>query len=460
MSKRSIKKKQAAKKMRKLNKRRMRNLRKLKQNQNSSKQVPSQKQTSSEDSVATEKTDKEKFDFEALFTFIILVLVVIFFVGMMGFLVYVLCFEHPDSTEQENPSISMSKVNTQDEEDTNILGSDKNTSKGSKEPELAETSPKSEEDLTQSIPKLEAKYLFYDVTEHTTEDLIAVASTLEFRQGGWPEGYNWRLYKNPDVKLPSNDPLEISILYADLYNKDEWTGFPVERDGFRISYDNRGRMEVNGELTGVQTNIGLFYDIAEELYRRGEWDGFPIILGSHTIEVSEDCGSLGPRHYCIDFPDEFDIEIDSDYAYILGEGAYLLSNQTLVKFINQEMITLSGRKLKLTGIDLSKQTPYNFHLRYSKTYDKLFLFVRTCSNEYYEDGMDESSVLDIPNEVRTFLYEFPDYNVSEVKLISEITDSYWSSNDVDIYYWDKLDFKWKLGENGFYRLEYSPGHQV
>lgn len=464
MSKRSVKKKQAAKKMRKLNKRRLKNRRKLNKQQDINKQVSSQGPIPNEDSADSKDDVKKKFDFESIFTFIMYFLLIAFFLGMMVYLIYVTCFAWPDSSEEEKPNISESSSIIENDE-SNFQG-EEITDNGVSDPqpeayEHTEVAPASEEDTKQPLQDLKAEFLFYDVTEHTTDELIAIASTLEFRKGPWPEGYNWRLYMDPDVELPSDDPLEISKFYADLRNKDKWTGYPVERDGFRISYDRRGRMEINNELTGVQVDEYFYYDIAEELYLRGVWDGNPTTLGSHVISISDWGGELlvddyivGNLQECIDLPLEFDFDINLNYFYHFGEGAYMLSNQSLIRYFRREAISVPGGPLDFSKLDLDNgRALYFCTLLYSEVWDKLFLVVHTCPNEY-AGTESETAFWDIEDEPKKFLYIFPDYNVSKVKFVSEIKNfGHWGSGDDAVYFIDTNDVCWRYGESGFYKTD-------
>lgn len=414
-----------------------------------------------------DKPEEEYDSVESICSIILFFIAIVVLIGAFALLIYVLCFAYPSSSEEESSPTPISESVESGIHDKESYSTHKPES-GSVKTEKNDTQETSYYysepiDSEEKISKFKTEYIDYDVKEHSTDELIAAANTLNFLRGSYPKDIKPINY--PSVKLPSDDPIEIAKLYATLRNEGIWTGFPVEREGIRISYTRRGEMEINDVPTGVRLDEGLYYDIAEELYRRGDWDGTPMELGSHTISLSEYSGCLLVDDYivsnlqeCLDLPEEFDIDIDSYYAYIPGKGAYVLSNGSLIKFVNREATTIPGGPIHLKGINLNERSPYRLHLSYNPVYDKLLLFVETYPNayykqdgKYYETDWENIDIMDIPNEPREFLYIFPDYNVSKVKLVSEITDSYWTMDD-EVRIKDVNGNYFELGKDGFYKL--------
>lgn len=151
---------------------------------------------------------------------------------------------------------------------------------------------------------------------------------------------------------------------------------------------------------------------------------------------------------------------DSDFnyctAFIPGEGTFTIVDNYLVKYVNGECINLAGGALSWAGIDLNKYMPYENELHYNEDSDTLFLMTVTTPNDkdkILARVQEENDVLtpaekELVDGVGVYLYVIPDYNVSEMQFIGQIT-GYIDSGS--FFYRDTNNVFWKYEEqNGNY----------
>ena len=231
---------------------------------------------------------------------------------------------------------------------------------------------------------------------------------------------------NPIVQIESNDPIVIAEEYVRLYNTDQWTGYPTDYKEFHIS-THRGEIEINGEGTGVYTDERLYCDEVRELYMSGKWDGKSMEYKEHTVSLSSS-GELLVDGYLtscfsqetLDFPENFHIEGLNIHGilYIPTQGTYFIANGILTKYLRGEEVKLEGTKLKWKGFDVGSVDMVNCST------DKYVNYVFNVAELAYDVEQDTLYLVTYSLKNDTgYLYVFPDYNVSEIKFLGEISHS-------------------------------------
>ena len=311
--------------------------------------------------------------------------------------------------------------------------------------------------ILEALTPLESAY-FYDVSEHTTEELITKIDELDYTR------FDYDKYSNnyiPDIVPESDDTASIVKLYLDLYNNgyvSDWTNTYM---GLELGIGGYGTLIVNGEPTNLKSNRGILTDIAKELYFRGVWDAPEVTYGKHTFGISQSSGallvdgSLACSQLPLDLPDNFET-LSSNSEYVSGKGLYGIVNQRLVKFLRGEIVYLPGGKLTFNGIDFSKEKIYNMYLRYTNDeYNKIFLFVDTYPIDLQlEDDSYENIHCNYSDKTNEYFYEIPNPDVSKLKFYAKLSDFYWFSGSGldEIAYCDSYGRWYRLTENnGFVR---------
>ena len=256
--------------------------------------------------------------------------------------------------------------------------------------------------------------------EIDVEDSVKDTQTSSYHQ--FEEGSRF----NPIVEIESNDPIVIAEEYVRLYNTDQWAGNSTDYKEFHVS-THRGEIEINDKGTGVYTDERLYCDEVRELYMSGEWDGRSMEYKEHTVELSGKGYLLldGYLTKCfsqetLDFPEDFYFEGLNVYGsiYIPAQGTYFIANGTLTKYLRGEEIKLEGTKLEWKGFDrgavdmvncsLEEYANYVFNmaeLAYDREADILYLVTHELKND------------------TSYLYVFPDYNVSSIEFLGKISHS-------------------------------------
>ncbi len=314
--------------------------------------------------------------------------------------------------------------------------------------------------IIDAITPIETAY-FYDVSAHTTEELIAKIDELDYTR------FDYDKYSNnyiPDIVPESDDTASIVKLYLDLYNNGNVSDWTNTYMGLELGIGGYGTLIVNGEPTNLKSNRGILTDIAKELYFRGVWDAPEVTYGNHTFGVSQHSGSLlldghlAESQLPIDRPDNWSEIGSSNYEYVPEKGLYGVVNQRLVKFLRGEIVYLPGGKLVFSGIDFSKEQICNIRLRYTEYSDNFFLFVDTCPIGI---EVDEYTYIDLfyndYDKLTEYFYAIPDADVSRLKFYAKLSNFYWfgSSSSTEgilseeIRYCDSYGRWYLLTENGF-----------
>jgi len=212
----------------------------------------------------------------------------------------------------------------------------------------------------------------------------------------------------------------------------------------------------------------VLYDKAKEMYLSSEWDGTPLVLEGHTISLSETTGIiLVDSHQVTCFPEPIDFIEDplyemfnSNYEYIPGHGVYVIKDKTLVKYVRGEMITLEGGAIDWEGLD--PKNPYEtgyvikdssrlYSIGETNKENWYYLFFYDPYLYYVPEADQLLFVTSDPAKGIYYLYLFPDYDVSEVKLLTTLSD-YAVIGATGIpstfYYTDTDGVSWKYGKNG------------
>lgn len=318
------------------------------------------------------------------------------------------------------------------------------------------------EEILEALTPLESAYT-YDVSAHTTEELIAKIDELDYKN------FPYDLLSNgyrPDVTLESDDPSNIAKQYLDFYNNGECSGWTINYMGLELGIGGCGTLLVNGEPTTLKSNRGILTDIAKELYFRGVWDAPEVTYGNHTFGVSQSSGallldgSLAGSQLPIDRPDDWSEIGNSNYEYVPGKGLYGVVNQRLVKFLRGEIVYLPGGKLVFSGIDFSKEQICDIRLRYTEYSDNFFLFVNTCPFDIEVDDLTyEDLFYNDSDKLTEYFYAIPDPDVSRLQFYAKLSNFYWfgSSSSTEgilseeIRYCDSYGRWYLLTENGFVR---------
>lgn len=172
-----------------------------------------------------------------------------------------------------------------------------------------------------------------------------------------------------------------------------------------------GEVYVDGKATHVITSDRLLYNEAVKLYYDGWWDGSKMEFNGQTIEKDRWTGRLiinGMNYYLekmdplynhpMDIPIEYAGLIDSDVVYVENEGAYLIQDGMLKKYVKGKVIDLPGEMLRLG--DLADADVYLQYTWYND--EKLYVYV-------YHKEKDENDV-----------YVVPDISKSEVQFIKTV----------------------------------------
>lgn len=212
----------------------------------------------------------------------------------------------------------------------------------------------------------------------------------------------------------------------------------------------------------------ILYDKAKEMYLSGEWDGTPFVLEGHAISLSENTGDLLVDSHqvtgClmpIDFIENPLYEMfNSNYEYIPGHGVYVIKDKTLIKYVRGEMITLEGGPIDWEGLD--PKNPYETGYRIQNV-TRLYSICETDEENWYYLPFADPYLYYVPEADQllfvtsdpakgiSYLYLFPDYDVSEVKLLTTLSDyAVVSTTGIPstFYYTDTNGVSWKYGENG------------
>lgn len=370
-------------------------------------------------------------------------------------------YETPETNSSDQQCTTSSDASSQG--NTNAIGTiSASTSEALSNANNEIISKLENEAILEALTPLESVYA-YDVSHHTTEELITKIDELDYKDFPYDElsdGYR------PDVTPESDDPYSIAKQYLDFCNNGECSGCTINYMGLDLGIGGSGTLIVNGEPTTLKSNRGILTDIAKELYFRGVWDAPEKTFGKHTFGVSQSSGallvdgSLAESQLPIDRPDNWSEIASSDYAYVPEKGLYGIVNQRLVKFLRGEIVYLPGGKLTFSGIDFSKEQICNIHLRYTEYSDNFFLFVNTCPIGIEVDDCTYTDLFyDDPEKLNEYFYAIPDPDVSRLKFYAKLSNFYWfgSSSSTEgilseeIRYCDSYGRWYLLTENGFIR---------
>jgi len=199
------------------------------------------------------------------------------------------------------------------------------------------------------------------------------------------------------------------------------------------------------ELEQNAQQYSALADKAIELYLNGDWNGLPTEIDGHSVVLSNKGrlyvdGNSSTASVCTGISHSIDLpEAMSDFIgqqFILGDGTYRIERNTLAKYSHGRKIPLSGGKLIWEGMDLENYRPYDTELYYDEVYDKLFLIASSIPYNL--------SSKELKNGVGIYLYVVPDRNVSEIKLISEITN--FDFDEAGLFYSDTSGIIWRYYE--------------
>lgn len=101
-------------------------------------------------------------------------------------------------------------------------------------------------------------------------------------------------------------------------------------------------------------------------------------------------------------------------SFILGERAYLILDNHIVKYSRGKEIPLSGWPFVWNGIDLEYYRPFDTFLYYDKLHDTLFLVASSVPYNYSNE--------ELKYNIGVYLYIVPDRTKSEIEFVSEITN--------------------------------------
>lgn len=275
---------------------------------------------------------------------------------------------------------------------------------------------------------------------------------------------------NPEISIDSDDPIVIAKEYARLFNLDECTGYPTTYKGFKVSEPD-GEIYINDEPTGIKTDERIFYDEIVEMYLNETWDGTERQYKSHTIELSPHGGYVLVDGYitCIqhnlDFPENI---TDSDFehctSFIPTKGTYTIINNTLVKYQRGKLISLEGCPLMWEGFDTNTYAPYYKELYYDEASDTLFLIINTMPKAKddmialaeKENRFFSNKERKIVEGVGVYLYIIPDYNISKIKFVGEISGLLLYENGLAYRNTHNTFYQYQPQENGTYKFTKIP----
>lgn len=198
---------------------------------------------------------------------------------------------------------------------------------------------------------------------------------------------------------------------------------------------------------------GRLYQKIKQMYLSGEWDGLPFNVGEHIISMSSkgyiqvDNTFIDGKAEPLDLPNQsrykngVGIIDDCNIQYIPGQGSYILIDDTYMRYLRGQNIPLEGEPLnwkEQEGVDVNYGHAI---LCYAKTCDKMFLLTPS---------------LDDPSVNYTYLYIFPDYNVSEIEFVAKFNGTFlYNTKENTVYYQDMDNEWWMYCENkdGSYYFE-------
>ena len=234
------------------------------------------------------------------------------------------------------------------------------------------------------------------------------------------------------------------------------------------SYEEDESHEKDDEIN--QEKAEKVYKKAKELYLSGKWDGKPMTIRSRTVSINEhgaiciDGESINNRR--ADLPDSISKnDVDSELAYISGEGVFAFQDTTLIKYVHGEKIELGTFEYK--GLNPQHPEEYGCQIINGRYYPP----------DYDKDGPngDNSTMLEWPGpkpmlyfdkeskklllitenplEGVNYLYVFTDYNKAKAKYLGEIDSVYCISScfpdgKVHLNYADMEGNEWIWCENG------------
>ena len=216
------------------------------------------------------------------------------------------------------------------------------------------------------------------------------------------------------------------------------------------------------------------YNEAKDLYLSGKWDGTPITMEGQTVSLSRYDGSILVNDYLVsnyqrslDLPDPFNDLLTSNLEYILYEGMYAIKDNTLIKYVRGESISL-GDPIDWIGLDPQNPEEYDcsiegsgyyiedyiIHFPDSKSRDSMYLIDYQPYLYYVEKADTLLLVTTDPISGLKHLYLFPDYNISEIEYLGPILDFcvFGNQSECDFYYLDVDENEWIYSENGPERL--------
>ena len=191
-------------------------------------------------------------------------------------------------------------------------------------------------------------------------------------------------------------------------------------------------------------------DLAIDRYLNEEWDGYPTTMEGHNISLSwngelliddflTSPSKFHPQH-CIDLP----ADMWRSDMFILGDGAYLIENNRIVKYSRGKEISLSGGTLVWNGIDLENYRPFDTYLYYDEFHDTLFLVASSVPYDYSNE--------ELKYNVGVYLYIVPDRTKSEIEFVSQITNL--AIDEEGLFYADTSGDIWRYTQkNG--KLEFT-----
>lgn len=195
----------------------------------------------------------------------------------------------------------------------------------------------------------------------------------------------------------------------------------MEIGDYEINIDY-GEVFINGKPTGVKTSYRMFYDEVVGMYYSGKWDGEKTKYKGIDIEIDSTFGKLYAmvydehefwnshlRMYPIDVPIDHLSMLECAPEYVEGEGAYVIRNGRLKKYVRGKLIHLPGSDLSWAWEELENARCYLYYANYNNE-DELRLYVIVPSESEEKD--------------MKYMFLIPDRNKSYMKLVSvtEIED--------------------------------------
>lgn len=307
-------------------------------------------------------------------------------------------------------------------------------------------------------------------SQNPEEDVISELNPTEETS---PSNHNTDEYVNPTSTEDEN---------ADVTNPESETDLVPEQGNENFSYPEHETVipesapkptttfdpAVDVSEESVETLIVNYFENPEDelsqdmlyyklraMYLSAEWNGVAFNVNEHVISISSkgyivvDNLFIGNHDEILDLPNQsryyngIGIIDDCNIQYVPGKGSYILIDDMYMLYLRGERVSLDGGPLnwkELDGVDVDYGHAI---LHYVDSYDVMFL---TTPMKVDDDGSYISSE-------EPYLYIFPDYNVSEIKLVAQIKGFMYSGSDIIYVDLDGATWLYRETSDGNYYFE-------